>query len=100
MNDAVESKHVSLLRFGPVGGGFIIELQEKNRSMSGDVSGTRGVAKKISISASGVTLKYSPEVPEPTIALYVCRDPSVFTTRVIRKDRLASIPFVIVVRTT
>jgi hypothetical protein len=44
-------------------------------------------------------LKYSPEVPEPTIALYVCRDPPVFTTRVIRKDRLASIPFVIVVRT-
>ena len=37
MNDAVGSKQVSLLRFGPVGGGFIIELQEKNRSMSGDV---------------------------------------------------------------
>jgi hypothetical protein len=34
------------------------------------MGGAAGVAKKLSIYASGVTLKYSPEVPETTIALY------------------------------
>lgn len=37
MNDAVRSEPTSVLRIGPVGGQLTIKLQEKNRTMLGEV---------------------------------------------------------------